>query len=729
MPKHDDFKKIYARFIKQYGEKKGSDLYYAWLKKKGYDDTKPLPGKNERKEFPCPVHGVEIKEDEQAYYVSGLIATDHIDLLDTQEGIEIPDVIPKETLDSWAHQINTLERAQRMGVHHSEGRAINPEYYGVADVEAGAKVVELNDGHFGLYVDTKLLKHDAKTPEIIQQFEAGDLDSFSVTYDTNGFLTTDFGWIDNKFVRFLGPETQLWGYTAASDPVNPEAKAMGYGYKEFKELVGKGDKKQTEVNTMGEEETKEETPKTEEAPKEEPKEQPKEESKPSQDLPKEEGKEEATAEEKEHKKVDPQLEEKELDKTAQKVAEKVVESMEKKEKVLRESTQEKAQPVDIEVKEFNEILVPNCNLDIKEQARRAAAYADKIKLNWKEATTSRVEDREYKSFSTDGRMLEFKGLGITTNQNSDTDYLQSAAELQDAYDPVIYNALNQNTLTWNILPKEDFSKKGNNMVQFTLKTAANASATFYSGNAVSTGNVTRLKYQTKFKKVQVGVSVDGDMIAAARGGPVSDVFAKEVADSAEDMLAVVNAALFAEKGAETDAECLGFEYITDSAGNTTLYSLTRSTTNLLSPASAGDTYINQSSAVISEANLRKAKRQAIEEGAKKRNLVWITSPVQGDMFRGKYSDSRRMLKATDTDFGFSTDITFDGIPIFEDKDCNDDDWFLVDLETHRVAIWVPPTLERLGKTADSESAFIKMYMATYNRAPRRMVQIYGCATS
>ena len=92
-------------------------------------------------------------------------------------------------------------------------------------------------------------------------------------------------------------------------------------------------------------------------------------------------------------------------------------------------------------------------------------------------------------------------------------------------------------------------------------------------------------------------------------------------------------------------------------------------------------------------------------------------------------DSRRMLSSRDTDFGFSTDLYVDGVPVFEDKDCNTDDWWLIDLETHRVAIWVPPTIERLGETADSEDAFIKMYFATYNRAPRRLVQIYGCATS
>jgi len=225
------------------------------------------------------------------------------------------------------------------------------------------------------------------------------------------------------------------------------------------------------------------------------------------------------------------------------------------------------------------------------------------------------------------------------------------------------------------------------------------------------------------------VSVDGDMIAAARGGPVGDVFAQEVMDSTMDMLAVLNAALFAEVGLETAAGPIGFEYISDSAGNTTLYSLTRSTTNLLSPTSATDTYINQSSTIISMTNLRAAIRQAVTEGANKSNLVFITAPVQGDLMRGKFDDSRRMLTSKNTDFGFSTDLFVDGVPVFEDKDCNTDDWWLIDLETHRVAIWVPPTIERLGKTADSEDAFIKMYLAVYNRAPRRLVQIYGCATS
>jgi len=200
-------------------------------------------------------------------------------------------------------------------------------------------------------------------------------------------------------------------------------------------------------------------------------------------------------------------------------------------------------------------------------------------------------------------------------------------------------------------------------------------------------------------------------------------------DSTMDMLSILNLALYDEVGLETAAAIIGFEYIADSAGNTSLYNLTRSAANKLAPDAAGDTYIDGNATIVTMGNLRKAKRQAVKEGANKRNIVYFTSDVQADLLRGKFDDSRRMLKATDTDFGFSTDLFVDGIPVFEDKDCNDDDWFLVDLETHRVGMWIPPTIERLGKSADSEDAFVKMYFATYNRAPRRLVQIYNNATS
>lgn len=736
MARHVDFDKIHSRFVNQF-EKKGETLYSSWLSKKGYDEAQPLPrSRLEGKEKLCSIIGVEIKETDLAYHVEGLIATDHIDSLDSDPDVSIPDVIPKETLESFAAQGNSDFKARVMGLHHSEGHPFNPEYFGVADVEnTPMKVIKLSDGHNGLYVDTKLLKSDPKTPEIIRDYESGDLNGFSITYDTKEFSTTDFGFVDGRLVRILLPTTRLHGYTAASNAVNPNAVATSFGFKEFKELVGNSEINKKEVEKMSEDtkdakaiEAGSDNPSQDDQPSPKVDKQP---SDPAVPVAGNDGEDLEAKEFSAFKKAKADLEKKEMmEATAGKIAENVLKGLEVKEKVLKDDASPgKPKEVSLEMKEFKEFVKDPSSVAVSESFRRASAVCEFKELNWRNSVTSAVEDREYKSFGTNGRMLEFKSLGITTNQNTDTDYLQSSAELQDIYDPVIYNALNQATVTWNLLAKDDFSKKGNNHVQFTLKITANASAAYYIGNAVSTGNVGRLKYQTKFKKLQVGVSVDGDMIAAARGGPVSDVFAQEVMDSTLDMLSVLNLSLFAEVGLETAAGVIGFEYIADSAGNTSLYNLTRSAANKLAPDSATDTYIDGGTNIVSMGNLRKMKRQAVKEGANKRNLIYITSDVQADLMRGKFDDSRRMLKATDTDFGFSTDLFVDGIPVFEDKDCNDDDWFLIDQETHRVGMWIPPTVERLGVAADSQDAFVKMYFATYNRAPRRLSMCYNNATS
>jgi len=733
---HKDFQLISDRFTKQFGEEEGTKMFSSWISKKEFDASAPFPKMKETKEKQCFVRGLEIKEDGEAYHVEGLIATDHIDEYDKADGINMPDYAPVQTLESWAEQINTNEDARVMGVHHSEGRAFNAEYFGVADVEnTPAKVVTLSDGHNGLYVDTALLADDPRTPGIISDFESRKLNSFSITYDVgnDGF---DFDIVEDRLVRVLTPESKLFGYTAANNPVNPMAIEMAHGFKEFKELVSHTQLNLKEVKKMEnkkievKEEVAEVVAESEETPVEAA---PAVEEVAESAVGSDEPSEGDVAEMKEFrafKANKKSVETKEaLTRQAGEIAAKIVEKMEVKEKVLKDNNVTNAKEVSLEVKEFMEARDNTKTLEIKQQFSRAGAFCESINLDWEKTTTSMAESREYKSFGIVGRNLEYKGLGITINQNTDTDYLQSSAELQDVYDPIIYNALNQQTMTWNILAKDDYSKKGNNQVQFTLKTAANTSAAAYSGNAVATGNVTRLKYQTKFKKYQVGVSVDGDMIAAARGGPVSDVFAQEVMDSTMDLMAVINVALFAEVGLETADGIIGFEYIADSAGNTSLYNLTRSAANKLAPDAAGNTYIDQASAVISMTNLRAAIRNNVTDGSNKRDLVFITSPTQGDMLRGKFDDSRRMLTARDTDFGFSTDLFVDGIPVFEDKDCNTDDWFCVDLSAHRIGMWIPPTIERLGKSADSEDAFIKTYFATYNRAPRRLVQIHTCATS
>lgn len=628
-----------------------------------------------------PVQGLEFKEIDGALHLKGYIATTHID--------QVGDYIPKSTLESWAKELNSGNpAANKLSFHHN----IIQTVLGKA-IPGSAEVKSMPKGNHGLYVETKMNVTSAEYKEAKYEIENGFADGFSVEYTTHDGATTVKEFKEGRQVRTLLPQTELKGYGLASRGINPHAQIDCISYKELRGINMNEQEKSTPA-VESKETVQAATPAVE------------------------------AKEFVEQKSVDEFKEQ--INNSLKQISERV-DKMEVKEKVMNTGS---GQEISLEFKEFKEILEGK-ELSMQEQFRRASAFAEHQKLigtfGFKETTGASV--REYKSFGTNGSNLEYKSLGITTNQNTDTDYLQSAAELQDAYDPVIYNLLNQKTTLWGLLAKDNYAGKGNNQVQFTAKTAANASAGFYTGNAVTSGNVFRLKFQTKFKKIQVGVSVDGDMIAAARGGPVSDVFAQEVMDSTIDMLSVLNAALFAETGLETAPEIIGLEYISDSAGNTTLYNLTRSTTNRLAPASAGDTYINGASAQITMANLRSAIRQPILEGADRKNLVLVTHPIQADILRSKFDDIQRRMSPKDTGLGFETDLFVDGVPVFEDKDCTSDNWHCVDLETHRVAIWQPPTIEILGKTGDSMNGFIKMYLATYNRRPRGLTMIYDNATS
>jgi hypothetical protein len=650
--------------------------------------------------------------------VGGYIATTHIDSgFDSKKlGGFVRDKIDRKTLDKWAAELNEgIPRANKVSIRHDRS---DPVVAGVA-IKGTAKVVDLVDGEAALYVESIIDSTHQGFDTTKNRLDIGTIDSFSIE-----FITDDYDVIEKEgyIERHLLPGTELLGYTLASRPMNEYAVRT----KETDSTAEVTTVTTPEVTVIDKKAEVIEMPETIEV-------------KENIEISKEDHAEFVSLKEKQHIAVM----EKEKADLFDKLKAELKESLKdvKVEEKAMYSGNDKVESK--EFQEYKEAIETKTELradgsvaskiSVDEMFRRAGKYADKIGLTvgGKELKTSMAESREFKHFSTNGTMLEYKGLGTTTNQGA-TSYL-STAELSDVFDPVIYTALNQATVTWNLLRKEDFSSKGNNYVQFVVKTAANTTATAYLGNTVATGNVTRLKVQTKFKKYQVGVEIDGDMIAAAKGGPIGDVFAQEVKDSTVDLLSVMNQALFAEVGAETAAGVIGFEYIADSAGNTTLYGITRSSATLgastfLSPAAAADTYINGSSADLSLANLRAAKRQALKEGANIGGLVFITNHIQGDKFRGIF-DAAQRTTPTSSRFGFEGRPEFDGIPMFEDKDCNTDDVWLIDLETHKIAMWVPPTLEMLGKDSDSQKGFIKCYWAVFNTYPRRLVQIYGNATS
>lgn len=643
---------------------------------------------------------IEFKESDDDLIVKGYIATTHFD---GQDKLKV------EALYKWADEINDgIPRANKASVNHKR----DPHVAGKG-IEGTAKVEQFYDGEYGLFVETIVDKTREDYSDIKYRVDKGFLDSFSIEYYPPEDPEINDG------VRILDETTELHGWTLASQPMNEHAVMI-------KELINspKRDDKDNKVKIEYKEETK-------------MSEEPKEITISEKELALLEKAKQMQFKEQRLEELKELLKDESFQNEIKEMLPKDKPLMNKEEEVKPEETTEEkeAKKISIEYKE----TISRKDLDLKEKFRRVGMIAEKKGMVWAEGVdklgfkTSKVlegKDNGFKNFSVNGTKMEFKGLGITTNQNSDTDYLLSAAELRDMFDPVIYDALNLSTTTWGLLNKDDYSNKGNNQVQFKMKITENASTAFYTNNAVNTSQTGRIKYMTKFKKLQSGVEVDGDMIAAARGGPVGDVFGLEVADATESLVSKANSQLFGEKGLETAAEPIGFEYITDATGNATLYNVTRSSDNALKPATATDTYINGSSAIIALVNLRNAIKQAKLKGANVGNLMFVTNPVQGVLFKGKYDSAQRMPGVAESlRPGFEGMLAFDSVPIFEDKDCATDDWWLIDRESHRVAIWVPPTLEMLGKSADSEEGFIKMYYAVYNTVPLRMVQIYGNATS
>ena len=669
------------------------------------------------------VIGLEIKETDSGDLIcKGYIATTHLDsgFYDEKRSLYIKDQILKEKLDSWETEINSaIPRANKVSVHHNR----QPHVAGVG-VKGTARVDALPGGEYGLYVETLVDKTREDYDDIKYRIEKGFLDSFSIEFMTRDPATGEYyegieeKLVGDSIIRTLGTGAQLEGWTLASQPMNEHAVMM-------KEVLKFKEEYPMEENKI--ESKEEEVVETEEV-------------KTSVEEPKSEPKAEAVVEEAKETVSDEDMKILAEAKEAKVIESKEKEFVEIKERLFGEFKEElKKETVEVktkmntnndnieskELKEYKEVFSKDTS--IEKQYAVAGKMADSLNLHYEGKETPATR-RDFKNFSTDGTKLEMKGLGMTTNQNSDTDYLQSTAELSDVYDPVIYNTLNESITTWSLLAKDDFSAKGNNQVQFVVKYGANATAAAYTGNAITTGYTQRLNLQTKFKKYQVGVEVDGDLIAAARGGPIGDVFSTEVRDSAETLASVMNQAIFVEVGLETAAGIIGLPYLADVTGNGTLYNLTRSSYDFMDGNSAA-TYINASSADISLKLLRQAKRQSIVNAKSNLgDLIFVCNETQGDKFRGIY-DSIQRTTPTSSRFGFEGRPEFDGIPIFEDKDCKSASWFLVNLKTgYRAAIWVPPTLEMLGKDADSMKGFIKSYFCTYSKHPNQIVEIYGCAT-
>jgi hypothetical protein len=668
---------------------------------------------------------LETKEIDGNLIVKGYVATTHKD--------SVNDVIKKETLDKWAKEINEgVPRANKVTYHHDRS---DVKVVGVG-VKGSARVDQLPDGEYGLYAETVVNKAHELYQDIEYEYSIGALDSFSIEY-----VTPDGSKESDEF-RVLDERTELYGWTLASRPVNDNAVMV-------KELFEKKSQSQNlGSNAEGSEETQmaEKEENKLEALEAQLKElqakvSVKEEEAEQQESEATEEKEKAEkmkAAEDSKKKMEEMYKKKEeeLDSRIVELKEAIKSISETKEAKLNNEVEQKEVPV--EIKELQEAV--KAKASYKELASRVGAVLEKKGLTGRSqlkelANSAELEEKDYSSRYfinkvENKEIVQYKGLSVGDNVNSNyvnatTEIGLSQAELQDTVMPVIFNALNESTVTWDLLSKDNMGSTGTNRVTFVLKTA-NTGAYFSKGNAITTTETDREKYTIEYKKIYIGGAVDGDLQAYSRGGPFGEALALEIADRTIALKTKMNQALFDENaGNKSGAEPLGIPAITDSAGNTSLYDTTRSAANKLSPDSAGDTYVDGSGG-LTEPMLRNAIEQATTDGSQLNDLVFVGTPAVINKYKALFDNKERLVPYSDR-AGFKNAPDFEGVPFFADKDSKADSLFLIDTAALRGAILVPPTVEMLGKRSDSEEFFVKSYYAIYCTAPRRLVEIYSIA--
>lgn len=405
---------------------------------------------------------------------------------------------------------------------------------------------------------------------------------------------------------------------------------------------------------------------------------------------------------------------------------------------------EKPSNFDTELKHWRD-TVNNPEIDI--EAKYAAAAKLHNKLDAFGITRRMTGDFGFKaryagkSFEVKGKTMqnisafEYKALlEHDTNKVSDADYYQSAAELNDIYDPVIVSHLNDKTTLWGLMRKKDVSNTGADRYGFRfwrtrIEGAGGDTSTYnYDENPTLTGyHAKMLKAQIPFMQYGVTVEVSGLTQATARGS-VGDIFAEQVKRGSADLLRGINSDLYGTSEGFTDGgKILGLEVIGDDGGTyANLYGHARATYTTLQGTDAAQTGTPN----IDKPLLRTMVRVPEKNGAPRDQMIYVCDQIQRDKILGLLDPAQR-FNSTSARAGFEGLPTFDGLPIHSDDQCNDGYIYAVPMgpEGYYAAVLVAPTFEDLAKTTDSKKGFIKTYFAVVCEHPNWVYKVTGLATT
>jgi len=278
------------------------------------------------------------------------------------------------------------------------------------------------------------------------------------------------------------------------------------------------------------------------------------------------------------------------------------------------------------------------------------------------------------------------------------------AELNDLYGDLIQNTVNNNTVFYNLIPKE---KVYSDRVGFRVRSARNSTADSYEElDIIVTGNSTRQRRYFPIKQLKVGVEVSGLMIESAKGpGGIGDVWAEEIKDASLDFAKEINTQLFAA-ALPTTSDMSGIKYLIDDGDNYATYG------DITDRTAAGYEWAvattNETAQDVGITLMRTMVRTCATAGANKANLMFVTSPTQVDKYKDLIQDLQRLVP-TSTIAGFEGMPSLDGVPIVEDVNCDAGYMYCLDRSTLKMGVLKEPTLVTLPEPKDADAAYIKMY--------------------
>ncbi len=650
---------------------------------------------------------IDLKEVKGEYHSKGYIATTHVD--------SVGDKIQKETLDQWAGDINSTDNssADNVSIHHDRADL------NLAGKGDSARVEQIDDGEYGLWVDTHHNKTHPDFADTVYQIENDFLTHYSIEYDTHDEATTNREQIDGEWIRNIRPETDLVGYGLASPRivVNDNTPIKESGYKELIHFKNKA----KEVKMEKKENEKKPT---EEQPAEEKKDAPnKAEEKPEdkEDTP-EEKKDEKPEEKAEGKEDIKELKEK----IKKDVMAELKESVEKKKPIV--AKKEKIEQKELEIKEnlsFKESVFGNKEgkkAPIDVQWKEAARLHNALETKGMIKPGSRLESES--PFEVKEGKVQFKTLTTDSNyvftQTSYWDaldnYEQTPAELNDIYGPVIINQLNEETTAYNLLPKDNMS--GASAIRFRARTAEGGSnppaSVAYGSTPDWTRYAVRRKFNVAFVTYKADVAVEFEEIELSRSpGGIGDVYADEIKWATSKLMSTINVTMLT--GNTTPSESVPYTFETTIVtGGSELYG--RAVNSSGYTTMAADAKTDMSDAPVTLEKLRAMMDGVRIKGAKIPDIAFITSYTQRRKIITQVQAIQRTAP-TSARVGFEGQVELDGVPIFPDKDCNADDVFLIDLTAMRVGVKKAPTYVEFGLTELKRKGIIWMMINLYCNNP------------